>query len=468
MSNTSKPASGAAAARGKLSWWQLSLLGLGFTTGTGFFLGAGLAIEKSGFSVLILFFLAALGTYFVYDALSRMISREPNKRSFRTYTKEAFGRWGGFSHGWMYWLSEVLILGSQLTALGLFTQYWFANIPVWIFAAGYALLGVLVMLLGEKGFQSAENVFAVVKVAALIMFIIMAFLVIPGVLGSENAHMHTPQSFGGFFEHGMMGMWTGLVFAFFAFAGIEVMGLMATELKNPKDAPKSGKVMIVVVAVLYSISLAIALLLAPLEAFNADESPFVTALQDLRYGVLIHIFNGVLIVAGFSALVASLFSVTKIMNTIAKEGDAPRFLAKQSKKRSIPYTSLLLTIFSMIVSVVTALLLPKKVYEYIATAGGLMLLFSWSFMLFSAWKLLKLSLWGKLKAVIATLLILAAVVGTLFDESSRPGFYASMIFMAVIVGVSLILQFTKWRKGGGEGKSKERPALWITRRKKAL
>jgi L-asparagine transporter-like permease len=471
MSKASKPASGAAAKRGTLRWWQLSLLGLGFTTGTGFFLGAGLAIEKSGFSVLILFLLAALGTYFVYDALSRMISREPDKRSFRTYTKEALGRWGGFSHGWMYWLSEVLILGSQLTALGLFTQYWFPNVPVWIFAAGYALLGMLVMLLGEKGFQSAENAFAVVKIAALIMFIVMALLVIPGVLGSENAHMHSPQSIDGIFTRGMMGMWTGLVFAFFAFAGIEVMGLMAIELKDPKDAPKAGKVMIVVVAALYLLSLAFALLLAPLEAFHADESPFVTSLHDLKYGVLVHIFNGVLIIAGFSALVASLFSVTKIMHTIAQEGDAPRILARQSKKRKIPYTSLLLTVFSMAVSVVTALLLPKKVYEYIATAGGLMLLFSWSFMLISAWKLLKLSVWGKFKAIMAILLIVAAIMGSLFDESSRPGFYASIGFVAVIVGVSLILQFTKWRKGGGRKKpeaEKKGPAIWITRRKKAL
>lgn len=450
MSKPTASASGAAAKRGSLRWWQLSLLGLGFTTGTGFFLGSGLAIEKSGFSVLILFVLAAAGTYFVYDALSRMIALQPGKGSFRTYTKEAFGWWGGFSHGWMYWLSEVLILGSQLTALGLFTRYWFSAVPVWMFAAGYASLGVLIMFLGQQSFQKAENVFAVVKIAALVLFIVLAVLAITGVLGREQAHTHPPLHTGMFFEHGALGMWTSLIFAFFAFAGVEVMALMATEMKEPKDTPKAGKVMIAAVAFLYLTTLLFALLLAPLKAFNPDESPFVTALQDLRFAVLVHIFNGVLIIAGFSGLVASLFSVTKMMYTIAKEGDAPGILARQSRKRHIPYMSLLLTILSMAASVVMALLLPKKLYEYIVAAGGIMLLLSWLFMLFSAWKLLRLSPWVRAKIVAASVLIAVAVSGTLMDGSSRPGFYTSLGLIAVIVGVSLLLQ---WRNKGKRGRA---------------
>jgi len=453
MSKQQHPTSGAAAKRGgTMKWWQLTLLGLGFTTGTGFFLGSGIAIEQASYAVLVLFLLAAIGTYFVYDALSGMIAEHPEKGSFRTYTKQAFGHWAGFSHGYMYWLSEMLILGSQLTALGLFTRFWYDKIPLWGYAAGYAALGVAIVLLGQKGFEKAENVFAVLKVTALVMFIVLAFLVIPGVLGQENAHMHPPKSVGEFFEHGAMGMWTGLVFAFFAFAGIEVMGLMATDLKNAKDAPKSGKVMITAVTVLYLMSLALALILAPKAHFSPDESPFVTALKDLDYNVIVDIFNGVLIIAGFSSLVASLFSTTKIMYTIAQDGDGPKLFTKQTKKRKLPYMSLFLTIGGMIVSVVVALVLPKGVYEYITTAGGLMLLFSWLFMVLSARRLTKLTAWAQVKSVTAVLLIAAAVTGTLFEESSRPGFYVSVGFVAVIIGVALVLQATKWKKGGGGGK----------------
>src|SRR5690606_4974956 len=184
---------------------------------------------------------------------------------FRAYSRQAFGHWAGFSHGWMYWLSEMLILGSQLTALGLFTRFWYDKIPLWAYAGLYAVLGVIIVLLGQKGFQKAETVFAVLKVTSLIMFIVLAARVIPGALGKANAHMHTPGTFGEFFEHGAMGLWTGLIFAFFAFAGIEVMGLMSTEMESPKDTPKAGKVMIFIVTGLYLVTLVLALLLAPLK-----------------------------------------------------------------------------------------------------------------------------------------------------------------------------------------------------------
>lgn len=429
---------------GHLNGWRLALLGIGFTTGTGFFLGSSMAIEKSGFFVLILFFLAAVSTYFVFDVLANMISQQPGKGAFHTYSNQAFGRWAGFSHGWMYWLAEILILGSQLTAIGLFTKFWFPNFPLWILTSIYATLGVLIVLLGTKGFEKAENAFAIVKVAAIVMFILLALLVFPGVLGKENAHMHAPMHGGHWFADGPIGIWTSLIYVYFAFAGIEVMGLMAAQLRNPKEAPKSGKVMLTVITILYIVSIGLALLLAPMESFNANESPFVTALKDLKFTAVVHIFNGVLIIAGFSSLVASLFSVTQMMCMIAQAGDAPKLLAKKNK-RNIPYTSLFVTVSGMVISIVTALLLPDKVYEYITTAGGLMLLYSWLFIVLASRKLLKLTVWGKIKTITAIILILIAAAGTLFDATARPGFFASLAFILMIGGVALFMR-KRWSK----------------------
>lgn len=439
--------------KGNLTWGKLALLGMGFTTGTGFFLGTGLAIERSSYAILLLFVIAAFGTYFVFDSLARMIAQQTMQGSFRAYSQKAYGHWAGFSHGWMYWLSEMLILGSQLTAIGLFTQFWFPDMKLWLLASIYAALGVIVVLLGTSGFEKAENIFALIKLAAITMFIILACLVIPGVIDSQNAHMHEPRSLGEFFESGWMGMWTALIFVFFAFAGIEVMGIMAIQLKNPKDAPKAGKLMISVITTLFVLSVGLVMLLAPQNKFSADESPFITSLKDLHYETSLNIFNGVLIIAGFSSLVASLFSVTQMMYTIAKAGDAPKIFGKMGK-RKIPYASLVLTICGMIASIVVALLLPKKVYEYITTAGGLMLLYSWLFMVFAARKLLKQSVWEHTKTWAAVVLIIIAAVGTLFNETTRPGFYASMAFL-LLIGIAMLFVRKKWKQppsSGSDGK----------------
>ena len=71
---------------------------------------------------------------------------EDRKRIFSHVFKKAFGNWAGFSHGWTYWCSELLIMGSQLSALGIFSRYWFPKIPLWIFAAIYGVAAILIIL----------------------------------------------------------------------------------------------------------------------------------------------------------------------------------------------------------------------------------------------------------------------------------------------------------------------------------
>lgn len=439
-SKTSKTKPDDKTKKGTMSWWQLTLFGLGTTTGTGFLLGSSLAIEKGGYSVILNFLLAAIGTFFVFQSLAKMFANHSEKGSFRTYSKQAFGHWAGFSHGWVYWSSEMLILGSQLTAIGLFTRFWFPRIPLWLLTSGYAALGVGVVLLGTAWFEKTVNILAIVKLAAIIMFIILACLVIPGFFGAENAHIHAPKTIQDVFKGGATGVWTSLIYVFFCFSGIEVMGIMAAELKDPKEAPKSGRYMIIIITFLFITSIGLVLLVTPIDQITTNESPFVSALKDLHYHVLVHIFNGVLIIAGFSGLVASLYSVTLVMSMIAEEGDAPKLFAKKTKKRNIHYGSLLLTIAGLIVSITVALLLPGKVYEYITTAGGLMLLYTWLYIVCASLKLLKPNAWGKTQSFIAIVLLTAAVAGTLFDHSTRPGFFISLSFISVIAAVTFFMR----------------------------
>jgi L-asparagine transporter-like permease len=428
-----------------LKWWQLSLIGVGCTIGTGFFLGSSIAIEKSGFSVLFTFLFAAVGTYFVFEALAKMTAEHPEKGSFRSYAKKAFGRWAGFSSGWVYWGAEMLIMGSQLTALALFSRFWFPNVPVWILASVYGFLGLIVIFLGAHGFEKIENILAVIKIAAILMFIILAVLALFGYFDDgRTAKAQIPNSVEEFFPLGALGLWTGLIYAFYAFGGIEVMGLMAANLTDPKEASKSGKVMLFVLAVIYIVSLGLALLLVPLDAFNKQESPFVVAFKEYSLPYILDIFNGAFIIAGFSTMVASLFAVTLILVTLSEDGDAPKLFSKKGKWK-VPLPALALTTSGLILSIILALLLPKQIYEHLTTAAGLMLLYTWLFILFSYRKLSELNVKDKLKTFSAFLLITAAVSGTLLEKASRPGFFVSLLFAAVI-GIVTLMMRKRWRK----------------------
>lgn len=430
---------------GHLAWWQLSLIGVGCIIGTGFFLASSIAIQMTGPSVILAFTMAACATYIVFEALAKMSANDPQKGSFRTYAKKAYGRWAGFSSGWVYWCSEILIIGSQLTAISLLTKLWFPKVALWIFALIYAICGLLVLFIGAKAFGKLESVFAVMKIAAIFMFIIIAVLALTGVIDG-NPKDNIPSTLEGFFPKGILGFWSALLFAFYAHGGIEVMGVMAIYLKKKEDAPKSGKVMLGLLGIIYVTSLILALLLMPYTKFKDDKSPFVTALSGFNLDFFPHVFTAAIIIAGFSTMSASLFSVTTILTTLSEEGDAPAIFSKQTKKKfKTPLPAIALTSVGLILSIVTSLLLPDKVYQYITTAAALMLLYNWLFILAMYHRLVDTTKADKVKRVIGIILVSAAVSGALFHSTSRPGFFISLIFLSIIAIIVLFLR-KKWKK----------------------
>ncbi|MBY0121330.1 amino acid permease [Bacillus sp. S/N-304-OC-R1] len=429
----------------KLAWWQLSLIGVGCIIGTGYFVGSGIGVRMTGPSIIIAFLLAALGTYIVFDALGKMAAKDPQKGAFRSYAKKAYGRWAGFSSGWVYWFSEMLISGSQLTALSLLTRFWFPDIPLWVFSAIYAVLGIFVIMIGTKGFERAQNIFAVIKIAAIFMFIILAISVLFGYFGGNLKDLKIPTNKDDFLPKGLHGIWSALIFGFYAFGGIEIMGILATRLKKKEDVRKSGSVMIVMLATIYFISLALATGLAAIDKFTANESPFVIALEKYNINFFPHVFTGGIIIAGFSTMAASLFAVTSMLVTLSEDGDAPKIFSKKGKLK-VPPLALTLTIGGLLTSVVLALVMPDSVYEYITTAAGLMLLYNWFFILVSFPRIIKATGFDHFKRFTGMVLILLAISGTLFQKSSRPGFFVSLLFVVFIIAVLIIMNLVKKRK----------------------
>ncbi|WP_018662172.1 amino acid permease [Heyndrickxia acidiproducens] len=449
MGKTKQPSK--ATKKGDLSWWQLSLIGVGCTIGTGYFLGSGIGIKTTGPSIVISFIIAAIGTYIVFHALAKMTADDPHEGSFCYYAKKAYGNWAGFSCGWNYWSSNILIMGSQLTALSILTKFWFHQLPLWVLAAIYAALSVLVVLLGTKGFDKVENILAVVKTAAIVMFIVLALAALFGWIdGGHGDKMQFPDSVQQLFPHGLLGFWASLLYAFYAFGGIEVIGLMAMQLKNKDDAPKSGSIMLIVLTIIYVVSLGLTVVMEPYHVFNEKESPFVKAMDDYHLAFFPHVFNGAIIIAGFSTMTASLFGVTNLLVTLSDDGDAPKLFAKKIKKwKNLPLPSLALATAGLILSIVTALLLPGKIYEYITTAAGILLLFNWLFIIISSLRVLKTGGAGKWMSWTGLLFLLAGISGTLAEKEIRPGLYASLIVMVLIVCVAVFVNKKKKRAEAG-------------------
>ncbi|PKR86236.1 amino acid permease [Heyndrickxia camelliae] len=426
--------------QGHLKWWQLSLIGVGCTIGTGYFLGSSIGIKTTGPSIVFAFILAAIGTYIVFNMLARMTAEDPQEGSFCYYAKKGYGKWAGFSCGWNYWCSNILIMGSQLTGLSILSRFWFHQVPLWVFSAGYAILAIIVVLLGTKGFDKIENILAILKTAAILMFIILAATALLGWINGHSDNPSFPHTWDALFPKGWKGFGAAIIYAFYAFGGIEVIGMMAMQLKKKEDAPKAGTNMLIALGIIYVLSLGLVVCMESYHVFSEKESPFVKAMDDYHLPFFPHVFNGAIIIAGFSTMTASLFGVTQLLVTLAEDGDAPKFFAKKLKKwKDLPLPSLGLATAGLLVSIITALLLPGKIYEYITTAAGILLLFNWFFIIISALRLLQLKMWEKVMSIFGNILILAAICGTTLDKEIRPGLYVSIGVVAVIVVISIII-----------------------------
>jgi len=277
--------------------------------------------------------------------------------------------------------------------------------------------------------------------------IIIAISTLMGWFNLEPKEPVIPKSSHTLFPEGFKGFWSSLIYAFYAYGGIEVIGLMATRLKKKEDAPKAGIIMLILLVIIYILALGFAVLMASHGAFNEKESPFVTALDQYHLSFFPHVFNAAIIIAGFSTMTASLFGVTTLLVTLANDGDAPNVFSKKIEKwKQLPLPSLLLAVVGLIASIVTALLLPGKIFEYISTAAGILILFNWLFIILSALKILKMKAWGKFISFIGIALILFAVSGTLMDKSIRMGFFVSLFVIVIIGLIAFVLQKKLWKK----------------------
>ncbi|MDR7073125.1 amino acid permease [Fictibacillus barbaricus] len=425
----------------KLSWWQLSLIGVGSVIGAGFFLGTGLSIHSAGPSVLIGYLLAGLTAFFVFHALAEMTVRDPQPGSFRTYAGQAFGHVMGFTSGWVYWTAGVLIMSSEVTALSIFTQFWFKSIPLWIFAIIYSVLALGINLFGVKKFGTVESFFAVIKLATLIIFIAFIALVISGVIhpGKEVTDGWSSAFRNGIFTNGFTGFWSALIFILFSYGGIEMLGVLSNELRHPKEIPLAGRTLVLVLTILYIGSIFLIISVVSWTKISEDKSPFVEALSNFHIPYLDSIFNVILISAAFSTMVGALFSITSIMISLAKDGDAPSRLKKKNKK-GVAVGALLLSGAGLGVTVILSFFLPDTVYEYMTTAAGIMLILNWMIILSSHIKKKKqlddesdTSYFSTpFASYIGIFLILFSIGGALLHHNQRVGFYISIGFVAVI------------------------------------
>lgn len=315
-----------------LSNRHVQLIALGGAIGTGLFLGLSHTIQLAGPSVLLGYAIAGFIAFLIMRQLGEMVVEEPVSGSFSHFAYKYWGRMAGFMSGWNYWVLYVLVSMAELSAIGIFVQFWWPSVPTWLTALVFFIAINAINLLNVRLFGELEFVFSCVKVVAIISMIgFGAYLLFSGHAGA-SAGVSNLWQHGGFLPHGWSGLVSAMAFIMFAFGGLELVGIAAAETKNPQHTiPKATNQIVYRILIFYIGAIGVLLSLFPWDQVAQGGSPFVMIFQSLNSTGVANVLNIVVLVAAVSVYNSCVYSNSRMLFGLAEQGNAPSFLKKNQQ-----------------------------------------------------------------------------------------------------------------------------------------
>lgn len=356
--------------RRNLSARQLQLMALGSTIGVGLFLGSATAIELAGPSILLAYAVSGVVTFIVLRALGEIAAHQPISGSFAVYATTYAHPIVGFLVGWGYWAYWTIIAVAEVTAVGIYMQFWLPGSPQW----QWALAAIVTMggfnLLAARVFGELEFWFALIKIVTILALIVLGAVIIawgfPGdwkPLGFGNLVNH-----GGFFPNGLTGCVLAMQMVLYAYVGAEMIGLTAGEAENPeRTLPRAINSFVWRIALFYVGAIFVILAIFPWNQIATNGSPFVDVFERLGLTGAAGVVNFVVVTAALSSCNGGIYASGRMLFSLASERQAPQQLGRISPQ-GVPSTAILFTVLVGSLGVAINYWAPKQAFEYLTAA----------------------------------------------------------------------------------------------------
>ena len=360
---------------------HVQLIAIGGTIGTGLFLGAGQSIHLAGPAILLAYILTGLICFLLMRALGELLLSDVNRHTFIEFITEYLGKNWGFVTGWTYWICWIAVAMAEVTAIGLYIRFWLPGVPQWI-PGLIALVILLLMNLVSVGlFGEAEFWFALIKIVAIVGLIALGAVMIIGHMRTPAGHASLGNlvNFGGFFPKGAKGFLLSLQMVVFSFVGIEMVGLTASETKDPhKVIPEAINEIPLRIIIFYVGALLVIMAIYPWSQVATNSSPFVQVFKNVGIPAAADIINFVVLTAAASACNSAIFSTGRLLFSLTMESQSPRVkqLSKLSK-RQIPARAVVASTAAIAVAVLLNALLPGAVFALVSSVATISFLFVW-------------------------------------------------------------------------------------------
>ncbi|KGD70529.1 aromatic amino acid transporter [Tatumella morbirosei] len=357
---------------------HIQLIALGGAIGTGLFLGIAQTIKMAGPSVLLGYAIGGFIAFMIMRQLGEMVVEEPVAGSFSHFAYKYWGSFAGFASGWNYWVLYVLVAMAELTAVGVYIQYWWPEVPTWVSAAIFFVLINAINLTNVKIYGEMEFWFSIIKVVAVVGMIIFGGWMLFSGNGAPGASVTNIWQAGGFFPHGITGLVMSLAVIMFSFGGLELVGITAAEADNPEiSIPKATNQVIYRILIFYIGSLTVLLSLYPWTKVVEGGSPFVMIFHELGDSLVANALNVVILTAALSVYNSCVYSNSRMLYGLAKQGNGPRSLLKVDR-RGVPYVALGLSALATAIGVLINYLMPAEAFGLLMSLVVSALVINWA------------------------------------------------------------------------------------------
>ncbi len=437
---------------------QVQMIAIGGAIGTGLFLGSASRLHNTGPALLFSYAFVGVIAFFLMRALGELILHRPTSGAFVSYMREFYGEAGAYVTGWMYWLNWALTGIAELSAVGLYVQFWWPNMPAWATVLIALAVVLVINLLSAKAFGEFEFWASVLKVLAIVVFLAVGVVVVSfamnvgdHVAGFSNLWSNP----GGFWPTESPYYWYGPILVMsgvvFAYAAIEMVGVAAGEMENPRrEVPKAVNAVIFRIGVFYCGSILLLVCMLPTSEYTAGTSPFVTVFERMGLTWMSALIQGILIVAAMSSLNSGLYSTGRVLRSLGVSKQAPKFTMKMSKS-GVPWAGIVMTSVVYVFGAVLNAIAPDA-FEIALEAAAIGVVFTWGTIFACQLRLRRLTDRGVIPAStfpmpgspwtsIFGLVFLALVIVGLAVSGwqSSPYFWHKTAFVVVTIGIPVIL-----------------------------
>jgi L-asparagine transporter-like permease len=354
------------------------MISIGGIIGAGLFVGSSTSIIAAGPASFISYAICGLLILLVMRMLGEMATALPLVRTFTEFARAGLGDGAGFVVGWLYWYFWVLVVPVEAIAGAKILQTFLpASIPLTPLQIGLGLMTIMtgVNLMSARSYAEFEFWFASIKVAAIIVFIVIAASYAFGWTAPQGATFGNLVDHGGFTPKGWIAVIAAVPTVFFAMTGAEITTIAAAESAQPGRAvAKLSTTVIWRILMFYVLSLFLIVSVTPWDSVVSGESPFTLALNTMHVPGAGLIMSAIILTAVLSCLNSAFYVSSRVLFVLAARGDAPQSLVRLNARR-VPVMSVLIGAAAGFLGIIAATKAPQVVFDFLVSSSGAVIVF---------------------------------------------------------------------------------------------